>query len=546
MAFREVSVNEIREVLRVWLGVVGLPAPGYRSIAAHCGLDRKTVRRYVDAAQAAGLRRDHGVEALDDELIGAVAEAVRPVRPHGHGAAWELLLGFEKQITGWVAGDKEQRPLTVTKIHTLLARQGCVVPYRTLHRFARERCGFGRKDTTVRVTDGAPGIECQLDFGYLGMLTDTVDGRRRKVYALIFTAVYSRHMFVWLSYSQTLAAVIAGCQAAWEFFGGVFAVLIPDNLKPVIAAADTVNPRFTAGWLDYAAHAGFATDPARVRSPKDKPRVERAVQYVRGNFWDGETFTSLADAQRAAEAWCANTAGTRIHGTTCARPTEVFTAEEAPRLLAVPGHYDVPMFKAVKVHRDYHAEVGKALYSLPECWIGQHLEVRADSELVKFYHRGVLVKVHPRQPAGGRHTDPADLPEHKVGYALRDLDRLIAACASHGPSVGIYAERILDDRLPWTRMRTVYRLLGLVRRYGAERVEAACSAALDLDVVSVTKIAAMLERATETTTPALPRAAGDAPTRFSRDPAEFRTTPTPLTLITTTTTTTTTTTEENR
>lgn len=57
MAFREVSVNEIREVLRVWLGVAGLPAPGYRTIAAHCGVDRKTVRRYVEAAQAAGLRR---------------------------------------------------------------------------------------------------------------------------------------------------------------------------------------------------------------------------------------------------------------------------------------------------------------------------------------------------------------------------------------------------------------------------------------------------------------------------------------------------------
>lgn len=547
MAFREVSVSEIREVLRLWLGVVpGLPAPGLRTIAGHCGLDRKTVRRYVDAAEAAGLRRDSGVEAIDDGLIGAVAEAVRPVRPHGHGAAWEQLLGFEKQITGWVAGDKDQRPLTVTKIHTLLARQGCVVPYRTLHRFACERCGFGRKDTTVRVADGAPGVECQLDFGYLGMLTDTADGRRRKVYALIFTAVYSRHMFVWLSYSQTLAAVIAGCQAAWEFFGGVFAVLIPDNLKPVIAAADAVNPRLTAGWLDYAAHAGFATDPARVRSPKDKPRVERAVQYVRGNFWDGETFADLDAAQHAANSWCAETAGQRIHGSTCARPVEVFTAEEAPRLLAVPGPYDVPIFKAVKVHRDYHAEVAKALYSLPECWIGQSLDVRADAELVKFFHRGVLVKVHPRQPVGGRHTDPHDLPEHKVGYALRDLDRLIAACAAHGPSVGIYAERILDDRLPWTRMRTVYRLLGLVRRYGAERVEAACSAALDLDVVSVTKIAAMLERAIETATPALPRAAGDAPTRFSRDPDEFRTTPTPLALITATPNATTTTTEENR
>ena len=531
MAFREVSVGEIREVLRLWLGAApGLPAPGLRTIAGHCGLDRKTVRRYVEAAQAAGLRRGDGVGSLDDGLIGAVAQAVRPVRPHGHGAAWEQLLGFEEQISGWVAGKDGQRPLTVTKIHTLLARQGCVVPYRTLHRFARERCGFGRKDTTVRVADGKPGIECQIDFGYLGMLTDA-DGRRRKVYALIFTAVYSRHMFVWLSYSQTLAAVIAGCQAAWEFFGGVFAVLIPDNLTPVIAAADAVNPRLTAGWLDYAGHAGFATDPARVASPRDKPRVERAVPYVRGNFWDGETFASLADAQHAAQVWCAEVAGQRMHGTICARPAQVFTAEEQPKLLAVPGPYDVPMFKTVKVHRDYHAEVAKALYSLPECWIGQYLDVRADGELVKFYHRGVLVKVHPRQPAGGRRTDPTDLPEHKLGYALRDLDRLIATCAAAGPHVGIYAERILDDRLPWTRMRTVYRLLGLVRRYGAERVEAACCAALDLDVVSVTKIAAMLERATETTTPALPRAAGDTPTRFSRDPAEFRTTPTPLTLI---------------
>ena len=132
MAFREVSVNEIREVLRVWLGVAGLPAPGYRTIAAHCGVDRKTVRRYVEAAQAAGLRRSDDVSAIDDGLVGAVAEAVRPARLNGHGAAWEQLVAFEEQIRAWVAGKGEQRPLTVTKIHTLLARQGGVVPYRTL------------------------------------------------------------------------------------------------------------------------------------------------------------------------------------------------------------------------------------------------------------------------------------------------------------------------------------------------------------------------------------------------------------------------------
>lgn len=75
-----------------------------------------------------------------------------------------------------------------------------------------------------------------------------------------------------------------------EFFGGCFKVLVPDNLSPVVADADAVNPRFTVGWLDYAQHCGFATDPARVRSPKDKPRVERTVQYVRSNFFAGEEF----------------------------------------------------------------------------------------------------------------------------------------------------------------------------------------------------------------------------------------------------------------
>ena len=81
---------------------------------------------------------------------------------------------------------------------------------------------------------------------------------------------------------------------------------------------------------------------------------------------------------------------------------------------------------------------------------------------------------------------------------MRDLTRLIAVCAGHGPSIGIYAERLLDDPLPWTRMRSVYRLQGLVTRYGPEPVETACSRALDLDVVSVSKIAAMLAKATET------------------------------------------------
>lgn len=203
MGFREVSVVEVREVLRAWLEGAGL-----RKVAERAGVDRKTARRYVAAAEAAGLVREDGSGAVTDELVGAVVEAVRPVRPNGHGAAWEQLGRWEEQITGWVAGGEGAEPLSIVKIEELLARQGCRVPYRTLHRFAVERCGFGVRSTTVRVADGEPGVECQVDFAQMGLLLDPETGKKRRVHALIFTAVVSRHMFVWLTYSQTLAAVI--------------------------------------------------------------------------------------------------------------------------------------------------------------------------------------------------------------------------------------------------------------------------------------------------------------------------------------------------
>ena len=519
--FREVSVVEIREVLRAWLAGHGL-----RRVATQAGVDRKTARRYVEAAVAAGLDRAGGVDQLDDALIGAVVTVVRPDRPQGHGSAWELLSANHDQINKWIDAD-----LTVVKIGDLLSRQGVLVPQRTLHRYCQDNTSYQgrRRAGTVPVVDGEPGVECQIDFARMGMLFDPVAGRRRVVHALIFTAVYSRHMFVWLTFSQTLTAVIDGCEAAWAFFGGVFKVLIPDNMSAIVAHADSVNPRFTVGWLEYAQSRGFSTDPARVAHPQDKPRVERMVQYVRNNFFAGEDFTDLADAQQRAQAWCANKAGLRIHGTTCAQPAVVFADREAEHLLAAPTvRYAVPVYAELKVARDYHVQLAKALYSIPHHLRGQTITARADAELAKFYHRGQLIKTHPRQPAGTRSTDPTDLPADKTGYAMRDLHRLIATAAGHGPHIGIYAERLLDHDLPWTRMRQVYRLLGLVKRYGPGPVDTACGRSLDLDVVSVTKVAAMLEQATENSPVPPPRAAsGLAAARFARDPREYRPTARP-------------------
>ena len=522
MAFREVLVTQVREVLRAWLA-----GAGKRPAARRAGVDVKTAARYIAAARAAGLARDGDESQLSDELLGQVVAAVRPVRPAGHGASWEALVPVRAEVTGWVKDG-----LTLVKIGELVERRGIAVPYRTLARFAAAECGYSSagRQVTVPVADGKPGEEVQIDFGYLGMIGD--GDRRRKLHALVFTAVLSRYCFVFLTFSQTTAAVIAGCEAAWVFFGGMFGVLIVDNLKPVVDKADRLEPRWNREWLEYAQARGLVCDPARVRSPQDKGRVENGVKFVQVSFFAGEQFAGIADAQCRAEDWCRNRAGMRVHGTTRQRPAEVFAQVEAPALLPAPEQpYRVPAWSEAKVQRDFHVRAQNAFYSVPYGLIGQQVTVRADGTLVKIYHRGQVIRTHPQQPPGGRASDPADFPPDTDIYARRDVDKLARMAAARGEAIGIYASRVLDIPLPWTKMRAVYALIGLCRTYGSDPVEQACAAALELDVISVAKIKSIVEKGTgkqAAQAAARSRQAGDAArtvtaARFARDPREFAT-----------------------
>jgi len=318
--------------------------------------------------------------------------------------------------------------------------------------------------------------------------------------------------------------VIAGLDAAWSFFGGVFPILIPDNLSPVVTKADATEPRFNDTFIEYAQARGFLIDAARVRHPKDKPRVERQVPHVRRRFFDGEDFVDLADAQRRAVEWCREGAGMRIHGTTRCRPKEAFEANERGLLAPAPlAPYDVPVFSTPKVHRDHHVEVARAIYSVPGDLIGQTLTARADRSVVKLFAKGQLIKVHPRQPAGGRVTDPSDLPSERTTYALRDISHLITIGRSHGPAIGSYVEAVLEHPLPWTKMRQAYRLFGLVKKWGPDKVELACAKALEAEAVNVNLIARMIERATEAENHETPPTSNVVQGRFSRDPSEFAT-----------------------
>ncbi len=486
MAFREVSVVQVKEVLRRWLS-----GDGERPAARAVGIARTTARNYIRAAMELGVDRSGGEGQLTDELIGQVCERVRPHRTDGHGEAWRTLVAEHKQIKKWVDDD-----LTVVKIGILLARRGIEVPHRTLARFCVERCGAGRRKPTVRVDDPPPGRELQVDFGRLGLVPD--GAKRRVCHALIFTACFSRHMFVWPTFLQTTEEVIAGFEAAWGFFAGVFPVVIPDNMSQIVTQAENTAPRFNDVFIEYAQSRGFVIDAARVRTPTDKPRVERIVPYVRTNFFKGEEFMDLADCRSRAETWCTQRAGMRVHGTTQLHPIESFRAEELALLLPHPGQpFDIPVWSTAVVHRDFHCETGKALYSVNYSLRGKTLRVRRDSQTVKFYLRGELVKLHPRKAPGQRSSDPADYPPGTDVYAMRDVESLVRRAGEVGPAVGTYAAALLDSPLPWTKMRQVYRLLGLAKKWGDARLEAACVRALEAEAIDVNLVSRMLERARE-------------------------------------------------
>ena len=228
------------------------------------------------------------------------------------------------------------------------------------------------------------------------------------------------------------------------------------------------------------------------------------MPYVRESWFDGESFTGLDDARGNAEHWCGEIAGRRIHGTTQKVPRELFEQTEKAAMLPAPTEpFDVPLWiDKAKVHPDHHIQVARALYSVPTLYLHKTVRARADQKLVKIYLGTELIKVHPRQPPGGRSTDTSDYPIGKAAYALRSVDALVAKAKEKGVYVGTYAERLLGGPLPWARMRQGYALLRLCDKYGAGRVEAVCQSALAFGVVDVVRITRMLKSATKVATPA--------------------------------------------
>ena len=512
MAYREVTRVDIGEVIRRWQAGEGL-----RQIASGTGLSRATVRKYVEASREEGLSRD-GPGPMEEQLS-RLAAIGQPGPRHPAVPTQELLDPWADQIYGWLKGER----LQLTRIQELLGARGVRVSYASLLRYLVRRGWRQRAPRTVRMEPSAPGEVAEVDFGRLGFIMDEQSGRRRAVWALVVVLCHSRHCFVWPTYTQKLEDVIAGLEASWAFFGGVPRYLVIDNCPAAVAGPDALHPRFTRGFLEYAQRRGFIADPARVRHPKDKPKVERAVPYVRERFFKGEAFTHIAPMREAAMRWCREVAGQRVHGTTRRLPLAVFEAEERDALLSWDGApYEVTNWRTAKVHLDHHVACQYALYSVPSslCPPGQQVEVGQDSKLVRIYHRGRLVKVHPRQPRGGRATDPADYPAELTPYTLRAPDGIKRSAAEHGPAVAVFAERLFDGPWPWAKMRQGFKLIRLGQRYTSQRLDDACRKALDVDLIDVRRVERILVQALEAEDPT-PHPGPLPPGRFARPGSVF-------------------------
>lgn len=515
MSYRELTMIEIREVLRRWQA-----GQAIREIARESCVDRKTVRRYVQVAEQCGLSRD---AALSDAVVHEVAGHVQSRPVASPTAERETLLLQRARIEAWLG---REPALRLSKIHRLLEGDGISVSYATLRRFVMQELGLRKRAPTVRVDDAAPGQEAQVDYGCMGRMYDPVAGRVRNLWALIVTLGYSRYAFVWPTFEQTVTATCDGLEAAFQFFGCVPRVLVPDNMKSIVQDADALSPTINPSFLEFAQSRGFFIDPARVRKPKDKPRVENMVAYVREDWFAGESFETLTAARESAATWCREVAGARVHGTTRQVPREVFEQSERSAMLPLPAaRFDVPTWHDAKVHDDHHIQVRHSLYSVPTRYLGEKVRVRVDKSTVRIYLGTEFIKAHPHVAPGKRSTDPADYPVGKAPYAMRRVDELIDNAARFGQHVREYAERLMAGPLPWSRMRQVYGLLRLCKKYGPARVEDACKRALAFDVLDVPRVERMLKTAYKDQENA--QAGGKLvtlhPPRFARERSHFET-----------------------
>ncbi len=464
-------------------------------VAASVGVDRGTVRKYVSPAEAAGLEpggpplsRAEWMELVRGwfpELVDAKARSLTYPEINAHRSLIEVMLGTN----------------TVTTVHQRLRDEhGLATGISSFRRYVwREFPDAVSPDAvTVWRPPVTPGSEAQIDYGYLGSWFDPVAERVRRVWAFVMVLACSRHMFVQPVLSMDQRSWVASHVAAFEFFAGVPARLVPDNLKTGVTKADLYDPKINRAYAEMAAHYGCLIDPARALKPKDKPRVERPMPYVRDSFWRGRTFDDATHMQSAALVWCATVAGQRSHRSLDgAQPASVFAAVEADALGALPaGAFELAAWSAPKVHPDCHVKVGKALYSVPWRHVGARVDARESDRTVEVFLNATLIKTHARIERG-RQTDFGDYPPEKVAFFMRNPTWCRDRATDFGPAVVEVITELLEVNA-LHRLRSAQGILGLADKHTPARLDAACRRAIDVGDPTYKTVKGILAAGTET------------------------------------------------
>jgi transposase len=346
--------------------------------------------------------------------------------------------------------------------------------------------GITPDDVVIPVETG-PGEVAQVDFGYVGKIYDPAAGIRRKTWAFVMTLGFSRRQFVHFVHDQRAETWLYCHILAFEHFGGVPAVVVPDNLKAAVvrcafavdAGDDTTLNR---SYLELARFYGFLVDPTPPRSPQKKGKVEAGVKYVKSSFAAPRDLDALGidGARRELAIWLREVSDLRIHGTTKERPIDLFEREERAALKPLPPvRFEIVVWKRAKVHPDSHVAFERRLYSVPFRLIGQTVDIRAKGPSIAIFADDERVATHPTNAKGSRSTLDSHLPAERAPWRHRSHAHWQTRATGLGSEVGRLVETIFAGQVGLSKLRVVQSIVTHLEPFPEERRNAACRRALE-------------------------------------------------------------------
>jgi transposase len=342
-----------------------------------------------------------------------------------------------------------------------------------------------RLDVVLR-QDHAAGEKLFVDYaGATIPIHDPQGGPERQ--AAIFVAVLgaSNYTYVEATWTQELPNWIASHVRTFEFIGGLTELLIPDNLKSGVTTAHRYEPFLNRTYQEMAEHYGIAVLPARPVKPRDKAKVEVGVQGVERRILAplrNRTFFSLQELNEAI--WeLLQVYNQRPFQKLSSNRQILFETLEKPLLKPLPSQpYEFAEWKKVRVNIDYHVEVQKHYYSVPYQLVRQQLDVRLTSSVVEIFHQGKRVASHARSFVEHRHTTVLEhMPQGHRQYAEWTPVRLAQWAGESGEATRAVVEKILASHYhPEQGYRSCLGIMRLGKKYGKDRLEAACRRALNI------------------------------------------------------------------